>query len=137
MKRLDEHRRSQGITLVVVAGQLGTYKSTLSKWSSGSDSPLFHRAVAYASAVNARIVLPHQGRVLAEGLDIVDALPDLRRFVGAPYRRMAARVGLHYKTLETFEARTGPRYLSTVEMYAAGLGLSLGMLPAVELAVAP
>lgn len=135
MKQLDDHRRTQRITLATAAGLLGTREPTLSKWSSGYNSPLFHRAVAYAAVVNARIVLPYQGRILAEGLDIVEALPELRQFAGVTHRVMAARVGFHYKTLYWLDARPGPRYLSTIETYAAGLGLSLGMLP-VELAVA-
>lgn len=135
MRQIDDHRRAQRITLVVAAGQLGTYFPTLSDWSSGRNSPLFHRAVAYADVVGARIVLPYQGRVLAEGLDIIEALPDLRRFVGISYRDMAKRIGFHHNTLADFEARPRPRYLSTVEAYAAGLSLSLGLLP-VELAVA-
>ncbi|MEV4247003.1 helix-turn-helix transcriptional regulator [Streptosporangium canum] len=136
MRQIDDRRRAQRITLAVVAAQLGTNESTLSSWSSGRNSPLFHRAVAYAGITNTRIVVPYQGRIFAEGMDIVEALPRLRRLVGVTYRDMAARVTFHPKTLKKLRTRPGPRYLSTVETYAAGLGLSLALLPAAELAVA-
>lgn len=135
MKQVDDRRRAQHITLATAAVQLGTYMPTLSNWSSGRNSPLFHSAVAYADLVSTRIVLPYRGRILAEGLDIVEALPELRRFVGATHRVMGERVGLHRKTIQNFEAWSGPRYLVSVETYAAGLCLSLAVLP-VELAVA-
>ncbi|MEV4247004.1 hypothetical protein AB0J63_26770 [Streptosporangium canum] len=136
MGQIDNRRNALGLPKSAVTSQLGHTAHTLRSWADGKSSPRFSFVVAYAGLLAARIVLTRDGREVAEGVDIIAALPELRRTSGVTHQQMARRLYVSHKGVSRFETRGGTRYLSSVERYASALDLrvELAEIAAAEVA---
>ncbi len=123
---LGQRRRDMRIPRHVMAAHIGVAASTILRWECGQRSPHFRHAVAYAGRVGCLVVLADGRRVLAEGMDIPGALPRLRKAAGLTHREFAPLLHVG-KTGVVMQEVHGFRTLVSVERYAAGLGLALGL----------
>lgn len=127
MFRLGVRRRVLRVRIRRLAGDLGVWPDTVTRWEYGPNSPRFTHVVAYAELVGLRVVLRHGRHILAEGLAIPGALPRLRKAAGLTQGELAPIVHVGKSGVAMFETR-GCTRLASIEMYAAGLGLTVGLV---------
>lgn len=136
-KRLARARAESGLRRCQVAQRAGISAASVSRWESGSRSPLLRHACTWAAVLDHRIVVTRDGHHLGDVLSLLPDLGDLRRSADLSQAEMARRMYLARNSVCQLElsAHAAVCQLVTVERYLTGCGYRLD-LEATPMAVA-